>query len=400
MVTTALDAPPRSRPLHRYVAGAVLIRLADEGARVALVLLALERTGSAAVGGLLVAALLIPHVVAAPAVGLLTDRARSPRLVLTGAAIGFAAALLSAAVALGRVPLALVIAALLAGGTCGPALTGGLTSQLASLVPEAALPRAFGLDSLSYNVSGIAGPAVAGALAGFVSPGAAVVALAASATIGAAVVATLPIARRPAKAAGEQPPLRAGAVVLVRDRVLGAVTVATGLGQLGPGALPVVAAVIAGRLHAEAASGWLMTAVAAGGLVGSLLWIRRPAEPRHAPRVVMAGTIGVGVPLGVAALAPSIPVLTGMFALSGVFLGPLTGALFTARQSHAPEGLQAQVFTLGAGIKTTAAAAGAALAGVIAGAPTSAQLLLVAASPILAGTLGALMLPTRARRSG
>lgn len=104
-----------TRPLHRYAAGAVLIRLADEGARVALVLLALERTGSAAVGGGLVAALLIPHVVAAPAVGLLTDRARSPRLVLTSAALGFAAALLFAALALGRVPLALVIAVLLAG---------------------------------------------------------------------------------------------------------------------------------------------------------------------------------------------------------------------------------------------------------------------------------------------
>ena len=177
---------PDLRPLRRYLAGAVLTRMADEGARVALVLLALDRTGSAGAGGALVAALLVPHVVAAPAVGLLTDRARSPRLVLAAAAVGFATALAAVAFSLGRVPLALVLVVLLAGGTCGPALTGGLTSQLAALVPERSLPRAFGLDSLSYNVSGIAGPAVAGLCATLVGTGVATVALAMSAARAAA----------------------------------------------------------------------------------------------------------------------------------------------------------------------------------------------------------------------
>ena len=69
------------------------MRVADEGARVALVLLALQRTGSAAVGGALVAALLVPHVVAAPAVGWLTDRARRPHALIAAAALGFAASL-------------------------------------------------------------------------------------------------------------------------------------------------------------------------------------------------------------------------------------------------------------------------------------------------------------------
>jgi MFS family permease len=386
----------REPGMRLYLAGAVLVRLADEGARVALVLLALQRTGSAAIGGALVAALLIPHVVAAPAVGLLTDRARSPRRVLAAAALAFAATLAFVATALGSVPLGLVIVVLLAGGMGGPALTGGLTSQLASLVPEASLPRAFGLDSLSYNVSGIMGPAVAGAFAGLATPAVATAVLAVSAGCGAAVLAALPIARRSRReVAGDRPPLRAGAVVVLRDRVLGAVTLASGLGQLGPGALPVVASVVAGRLHASSAGGWLMTSVAVGGLLGSVLWTWRPVAARHAPLVVMATLIGVGLPLGLGAAAPSIPALAALFALSGVFLGPFTGALFTARQDHAPEELRAQVFTLGAGIKTTAAAAGAALAGVIAQAPTTTQLLLVAASPVLAGMLGTLLLRPR-----
>lgn len=321
--------------MPRYAAGAVLIRLADEGARVALVLLALQRTHSAAVGGALVAALLVPHVVAAPVAGLLTDRASSPRRVLAGAATCFAAALATVATVLGHVPLGLVIAVLLAAGACGPALTGGITSQLPALVPAEALPRAFGVDSLTYNVAGIVGPAIAGTVAAIATPGAATAMLAASAACGAAVVATLPIAAR------QEPPgppvgVGAGAALTVRDPVLAAVTLGSGLGQLGPGALPVVGAVAAGRMQAPAASGWLMTAVAAGGLLGSLLWTWRPAA--------------------------------------------------------APAELRAQVFALGARVKTTTAAAGAAAAGLIAHAPTATLLLLVGASPVLAGALGAVLL--------
>lgn len=377
--------------IPRYVAAAVLIRLADEGARVALVLLALQRTHSAAVGGVLVAALLVPHVAAAPVAGLLTDRAASPRRVLAAAALAFAAALATTALALGRIPLGVVIAVLLAGGACGPVLTGGITSQLPALVPETALPRAFGIDSLTYNVAGIVGPAVAGTVAVLATPGVATIVLAASAALGAATVATLPIAAR------DEPPASSvrvgeGAALMVRDPVLAAVTLGSGLGQLGPGALPVVAAVAAGRMHTPAASGWLMTAVAAGGLLGSLLWTWRPAAARHAPKLVMACLVGVGLPLALGAAASSIATLALLFATSGVFLGPFTGALFTARQARARAELRAQVFALGAGVKTTTAAAGAALAGTIAHASTATLLLLVGASPVLAAALGTALL--------
>src|SRR5215217_7075113 len=100
-VTRRVTSPLMGVTIKRYAAGAVLIRLADEGARVALVLLALQRTHSAAVGGALVAALLVPHVVAAPVAGLLTDRAGSPRRVLAAAALVFAAALAAVSAALG-----------------------------------------------------------------------------------------------------------------------------------------------------------------------------------------------------------------------------------------------------------------------------------------------------------
>ncbi len=414
------------RVVH-YTVAAVLVRLADEGARVALTLLALQRTGSAAVGGALVAALLVPHVIAAPVVGLLTDRSRRPRLPIAASAFVFAIVLAATAVSAGRLPVWAVVAILLIGGCGGPALTGALSSQLPGLVGSAALNRAFGLDSLTYNLSGILGPAIAAVFSDLTSPATATCALAGAAALGAAAIATLPtappipvgaaarFAADPTPAdrvtadpvtadpvtadpvtadpvADPVPKLTDGIRAFVHDKTLAAVTLATSVGQLGAGALPVVAAVIAERHHDASAAGWLLTAFAAGGLAGSLLWTWRPASPANAARIVMAGLIGVGLPIAAAAATSSLPMIAAMLAVSGICNGPLFGALLATRQQCAPEQLRSQVFTLGAGAKITANAAGAALAGVVIRVPGPAQLVIVAACPLLAGALGLLRL--------
>jgi hypothetical protein len=388
-----------ARGMRRYLAATVAVRLADEGARVALVLLALERTASVAVGGVLVAALLVPHVVAAPAVGWLTDRATRPRLVIAVAALGFAAALAAPALLLGRVPTGLAVAVLLVGGCCGPALTGGLTSRLPDLVDTAALPRAFGADSLTYNVSGVGGPALAGGVAATAGAGPALLALATLAALGAAVTTALPPGRRTAGDDGP-PDLVAGARAIVRDPVLRTVTAAASVGQLGPGALAVAAAALATAQGHPTAAGGLLTAVAVGGVVGSLWWTWRPSASTRCPRTVMLALLGVGAPVVLAAPVGSSLLATGvLFAVSGVFLGPFAGALFTTRQAHAPAAARAQVFTISAGLKTTAAAAGAALGGGLAHLPPSVQLVLVGSTPLVAGGVGALALSTARRRA-
>lgn len=382
------------RRLALYAAGAVSVRLADEGARVGLTLLGLQRSGSAAVGGALVAALLVPHVVAAPVVGLLADRARRLRLLVAAAALLFGSALAATAAGLlGRVPLSVVLVVLVTGGCCGPALTGALTSQLPGLVSRERLSRAFGLDSLTYNGAGIAGPAAVAGLAGATSPAGAAYALAASAGLGAALIAVLPVREQPTTTAPRSSDLLAGAKALLHDRVLTAVTGATSVGQLGMGALPVIAALLAHHHHSDAAAGWLLTAVAAGGLLGSLAWTWRPAASEHAGTVVMAGLIGVGIPLAVAAFLSSLPVTAAHFAFSGFCNGPLFGAVLVTRQDHAPAELRSQVSTLGAGAKITATAAGAALAGLAVGHASAGVLLgLAAVCPVLAGGFGQLFL--------
>jgi hypothetical protein len=387
-----LDVIP-VRVVSHYSAAALLVRLADEGARLALVLLALDRVNSARVGGALVAALLVPQVLAAPGIGLITDRTGAPRLVLGWAGFGFAVALVVTAVSVGRVPLALTLAVLVAGGCCAPALTGGLTSQLSGVVGHEFLPRAFGVDAMTYNVSGIVGPALVAVISGFASPAAALIALGVIAAAGSVVIASLPLKGRHAVPGLDPPPNKAdGLLSLLRDRVLGLVTAATTLGQAGLGALPVVVVVLAHRANVPAASGWLLAAFAIGALLGSISWIVRPASPRQAPVIVMAALVLTGMPLALAAASSSLGWTTALFGVSGLFTGPLAGALFTSRQEHSSETARAQVFTLGAGLKITAAAVGVTVAGTLAQTPTATQLLIAAACPLVAGAVGGLLL--------
>ena len=390
------------RRLVHYLGAALLSRTADEGSRVALVLLALDRTGSAAVGGTLVATLLIPHVVAAPLVGGLVDRSPRPGRVLAAAIAIFAAGLVTAVLLLGRSPLWLSYLFLAIAGCCGPAITGGLTSRLGELVEPEQQARAFGFDSLFYNMAGVAGPAGVALIASGLGSGAAMLILAGLAACGALGVLTLRLTA--GATAGDtddrvhRPGLHGGVRTILRDPPLRALTLTSSLGQLGPGALAVVATVLAASTHRPEAGGYLLAAVAVGAFVGSLLWTWRPLPSDWAPSVTGWSMIGVGVPLAAAALVTtagegSLPWTAALFGVSGLFVGPFAAALFLARNQLAPAAVRTQVFTIGAGLKVTASALGAALIGFAAQQPVSTQLLLVAASPLLAGVLGVLLLP-------
>jgi MFS family permease len=384
-----------------YAIAAVLIRTADEGGRVALLLLALDRLHRPGTTGLLVACLMIPHVVAAPLVGSLLDRAPRAVGLLT---LGYAASLGTTALTLGHVPLGVSLAVLLLGGSCGPALTGGLSSQLPRMVRPESLPRVFGLDGLTYNVAGIAGPALTALLSSVFTSTAACLVTAASAAAGAVAAFALPVRGEHRPAPSGTTPLTAGVRAIASNRTLAIVILASSIGQLGPGAVPVVAAQAADAHHHASASGLMLAAVAAGGLLGSLLWTARPAPAARAPVVLMLGMCATGLPVLVGAVTTALPVLTAALAVSGFAMGPLIGALFTARTTLAPPEVRAQVFTIGAGLKITAAAAGTALIGLLAGAPLGVQFLVVALNPILTGLTGLLLLrpsslPRSARRA-
>ncbi|MGW4685079.1 MFS transporter [Streptomyces sp. NPDC004244] len=407
----------------RYLAAALAARFASEGMGLAVVLLALERTGSASYGAFVLTAWLAPHVLAAPLAGVAAGRARRPRLFHVGALAGFTGAVAALAGLLGRAPLPAVLAVAVVGGSCGPMVTGGMSSLVAGLVPAGARrDRAYGWDSTTYNAAAVLAPAAVGlaAAAGSAAPAMAVLALAGA--LAAALAATLPFGGStpaggsPATAspAGGSPSaappapsepnriglggaLGGGLAALWRIRELRAITAATTLAFVGLGSLTTTSVLLAGRLGSPGAGGVLMTAFAVGALTGSLTLGRLAgSEPGRLARRAMAGT---GVALGAAAFSPSLAVAAVLFAAAGVCDGPLLTATLRVRADRAPEAVRAQVFTLGAGLKVTAASAGAALVGLAADVPP--QLLLSAVAVlVLASALLHLLLSPRGAGAG
>ncbi|MFE1807583.1 MFS transporter [Streptomyces sp. NPDC059533] len=354
----------------RYLAAALAARFANEGMGMAVVLLALERTGSAAHGAFVLTAWLVPNVLAAPLAGAAAARTRRPRLFHVGALAGFTAAVAALALLLGRAPEPLVFAVAVLGGTCGPMVTGGMSSLVTGLVPAGpGRDRAYGWDASTYNAAAVTAPAVVSLVAATVSAGPAMGVLAAATALAAALAATLPYEDRTAGAAplGPLAGAAAGLAALWRVRELRAVTAATTVAFVGIGSLTTTSVLLATGLGSPGAGGVLMTAFAVGALAGSLTLGRMTSV---APgRLVRRAMVGTGVALTAAAFTPSVAVTAALFAVAGVCDGPLLTATLRIRAEYAPDGVRTQVFTLGAGLKMTAASAGAALVGLAADAP-------------------------------
>lgn len=389
------DGDRRCAPhlLPHYLAGAALARLADEGVRVAFILLALERGAGAAFGGLLVGAFLVPHVVAAPALGVLADRVRARRPFYAAALATYGGTIALCGVLVGRVSAPVVLLVAAAGGCIGPLVTGGLTALLADLVPAGQSERAYGLDVASYNVAGVGAPALVALLATTLGSAAATLALAASACGGALLLGALPIPRHDGSSDRPYPPLTRGIAVLWRDRTLRATTLSSSVGQMGAGALPLAAALLASRYHA--AAGALLSASAVGALLGSLAYARRPIGAAAPERVVVGSLLATALPLAIVLQAPGFAIVLALFAGAGGLSGPLTSSLFVVRERRTPEEVRTQVFTLAAGLRVTAAALGAALAGFGARLGGEGLLLAIAACYLLAAGTGVVLLSRR-----
>ncbi|WP_374491866.1 MFS transporter [Streptomyces sp. ICN903] len=398
--------------LRPYLVTALLARLAGEGMAVAVVMLAMHRTGSAAQGAFVLTAWMAPHVLAAPLTGALAERARNPRLFHLCALGGMAAGIAVLAAITGRAPLPVVLAVAALGGGCGPVATGGLSGLVARLVPEGTdRDRAYALDAATYNAVSVAGPALVSVIAALASPAPAVVLLAVSAAGAAVTAAALPYGRADTGGSGDgsaapgpesrrtlRADLGAGLAAVWRVRELRAVTAATSLAFVGIGGLTTTAVLLADDRGRPDAGGVLMTALALGALTGSLAvarWLRSfPAR-----RLVPLCLTGAGLGLAAAAAAPSFTAQAALFAVAGVFEGPLLSATLRIRADHSPPGVRAQVFTIGAGLKISAAACGSALAGAAAGLPPQLLLLGIAALQFAAAGLHRLLRP-RPRPAG
>ncbi|MEU4766870.1 MFS transporter [Actinosynnema sp. NPDC023794] len=378
--------------MGRYLWAAGLARLADEMVAVAVVLLALSRSGSTVLSGAVIAAYTVPSILSGPLLGAWLDRTRRPVAAL--AANQFA--LCAMAVAMVFAPAPWLVAASFVAGITLPMTSGGFTSLVPRLAGD--LNRATSQDALLFNAAAVAGPGLAGVLSTAASPAVAVAAVAALALAGALCTLTL---RVPPHPPGEHPSLRAaikrGLRHLVTTPPLRGATVASVVGYGSVGMLATALPLHVAGLGVDGDQAGLVWAVFEVGAIGCILVVRR-GLPRWRPERVVFTTVALyGVTLALWPLASHFPALLVLALVSGLAQGPVLTATITARQRYTPGPLLGQVSTTGASLKIGAYAVGAAGGGALltAWSPTS-LILLVAAGQLVGASLGAVTArPTR-----
>lgn len=348
--------------LARYVFAATLVRSADGGAVVAIVLLAQACDLPGWAAGLLGASITAPHLLG-PLVARRLDTARDGRRVIAASAVVHGV-LLGAAGVLLPVTWAIWPALLLfVSGLFGPMLTGGVSSRLPSIAGPAqrSQRRAQSWDVASYGISGTLGPAAVAWIAAVADPLVATLALAASAVVGAGAVLALP----------KQPPLDDDVTVPspiktlhtiwrrgpLRRTLSLTVTVAFSVA-----ALPIYAVAVAPALGGTAVAGSLVAAYGVGNLVGSAMLMLRPLRG-DADRLVAVLAVVVAAMTALVLAAPTLAAALVAFVLAGVANALFFAATLAARSEYAPVASRGQVFIWVGALKIAAGSAGTAAAG-------------------------------------
>jgi MFS family permease len=353
--------------LTHYLLGALPARLGDEMSGQAILLMDLAATGSAALGSSLLAGLTFSAAIGGPLLGAILDRSSHPGRVL-GSALGlYAGGLAVIALLLGHVPTLVVVAIAFAVGFFMPSISGGWSSRLKTFMATEHMTRASAIDATTFNIAGLAGPALAGLLAAWFGAGWAI------ATLVALLVAAIPMAWSLPKhnlqakhATSFVQDAATGFKVIIANKVLFRITLTSVISYLGVGMLWVIYPLVGKEFLGNAGYGGLLASIlSVSALLATIAYAKWPT--RHSPdAIAFVTTLILAVAMLVLAFAGNVFVALVAMAVAGLADGPQLAAIFAVRHREAPERSRSQVFTTGASLKITAAAVGAAMAGQVA----------------------------------
>lgn len=354
----------RAWALTRYVFAATLVRSADGGAVVAIVLLARDSGLPPWLSGLLGAAITAPHLLG-PFIARRLDTATDGRTVIAASAVAHGVLLGVAAVLL-PVTWAVWPALLLcASGLFGPMLTAGVSSRLPSIAgpSQRSQRRAQSWDVASYGISGTLGPAAVAGIAAWVGPLAAALVLAVSAIVGAGAVLALPRQAPPADTAAVPSPART-LLDIWRSGPLRRTLGLTVLVAFSVAALPIYAVAIAPDFGGAAIAGTLVAGYGVGNLLGSALLMAWPLRG-DADRLIIVLAAAVGLALAAISPMPTLVTVLGAFTVAGIANALFFAATLAARSEYAPPQARGQVFIWVGALKIAAGSAGTATAGAL-----------------------------------
>jgi MFS family permease len=327
--------------LGRFVAARALLVAARQVLGVAVSWELWQRTRSPLALGLVGLAQVVPVAALFAPAGVLVDRLDRRRLAAASAALGGIAA------------AGLVVASALAAHTgvfyslltvlgCATSVHSPAASALLpGLVPRDQLARANALASSAFQLSAIAGPALAGGILALASPAACYAVAAAGAAASASVFLSLP-SRRAAAAPRQAGEWLSGLRFLVRSRRLLPALILDMFAVLFAGVtalLPIFADILGGG---PVALGVMRSAPSLGAVVAALVGRRLP--PWRRPGTVL---LGVVIAFGMVTIAFGLSRSLGL----SIFLLALGGGLdnvsviirLTMEQMLVPDGMRGRV---------------------------------------------------------
>jgi MFS family permease len=344
----------------RALVGAALLHGLAVAMALSLILLVAERTGSYANAGVAGATYIVVNGLFAPVWGRLTDRIGPTRVLVPLAFAGAAAFWLLVIVALADAPLGALAAAAGLAGSCQAPVTSTLRSLWARVVPADDLGQAANaLQSTLYEVIGIAGPLLGGAVATVASPQAAL-----AITGSVLLVSDLLFATRPATRAWQPEPAgdrhRLGPLRFRGLRTLVACSLPAGAAI---GVVEVASPAFADEHGAGAAGAIPLAALAAGSMIGALVYGARSWTASAVARYAWL-CVALAGGLAVAAVAQTVATLAALLFVAGLVVGPITTTIFVLLDDVVPreaatEGLTWVITAFTAGIAAGSVVGGA-----------------------------------------
>jgi MFS family permease len=379
----------RRYSLIHYLFGALPARLGDEMSGQTVLLVALAATGTIRLGSTLLTGLTFSAGLGGPLLGAFLDRSRHPGRVLAIALGFYALGLGIIALTLGHIPTWMSVVIALAVGFFMPAISGGWSSRLKSFVADEHMTRASAIDATTFNIAGLAGPALAGLIAAWLSANWAV------AVLVALLIAALPMAlllpKHPSRSKSKLfhptsfwQDVVSGFKVIVNNKALLRITLTSAISYMGIGMLWVIYPLVGKELFGKAGYGGVLASVlSVGALLATIAYTKWPTK--HSPDMIaFATTLVLAAAMLILAFAGNILVALTAMLIAGIADGPQLAAIFAVRHREAPERLRSQVFTTGASLKITAAAIGAGAAGQLASSPLRVTILVACGVQIVA----------------
>jgi len=387
----------------RVVLGTLLARLGGQMWEIVLVLFVLQRYQSPSLAGLTVLLSILPGLALSPVAGALLDRQGRVRLMILDYAVtaGLAAAIVALSLAHRLPPPVLLMIVTVLGVSNILSITGA-RSLFPLMLPRALWDRANGLDTSTYSLTAIIGPAIAGVVVARFGPEAALLLTAGVAAMAAVSLVGVhePIARSAPGGSLFGDAWAAVTYVLGHPSLRG-LAIGLFLSNLGFGVIPVgIPVLVLRHLHGSAATvGQVFAVFGLAGLMAGLLIGRVNTDGRE--RFLIVTCIAVQVPALIAlAFTDQLPVVFVVALLGGAAGSVINVGIFALRQRRTAPAWFGRAFAVSMSLNFAGQPIGSALSGPLLERSIALPFLLGAAINVVAAIASIVLIPKHHRSAG